>query len=134
MGCPNCGIAKKSGKGSCCAPGGAWFKNCGDAGDTKFDHTWTEGVQACKDVETSFAVESPRQAMLRYGGLTAHPVNDEWTRNKTQRHTNVNYNFLVSDSGNTLCKDYFELLTVVVCICAVLTTHRITVSHKDFKV
>ena len=46
--CLKCGATKKSGKRSCCAPGGAWFKNCGDAGDIKFDHTWTEGVQACK--------------------------------------------------------------------------------------
>ena len=46
--CPKCGTVKKSDKRSCCARGGAWFKNCGDAGDTQFDHTWLEGVQACK--------------------------------------------------------------------------------------
>ena len=46
--CLKCGIAKKSGKRSCCARGGAWFKNCGDADDTKFDHTWIEGIEACK--------------------------------------------------------------------------------------
>ena len=42
--CPNCGT--KDGKLSCCAPGGSWFRKCGN-GD-KFDHTWFEGVQACK--------------------------------------------------------------------------------------
>ena len=46
--CTKCGTIKKSGKRSCCARGGAWFKNCGDAGDTKFDHTWVQGIQACK--------------------------------------------------------------------------------------
>ena len=46
--CFKCGTIKKSGKLSCCAPGGAWFKNCGNAGDSKFEHTWIEGVQACK--------------------------------------------------------------------------------------
>ena len=46
--CPKCGTAKKSKKLSCCAHGGAWYKNCGYEGDTKFDHTWTEGEQACK--------------------------------------------------------------------------------------
>ena len=46
--CTQCGILKKSGKHSCCARGGAWFKNCGDAGDSNFDHTWVEGIQACK--------------------------------------------------------------------------------------
>merc|ERR1711874_274790 len=48
MGCSKCGKIKKTGKLSCCFSGGAWFKNCGDAGDTKFDHTWTDGVKACK--------------------------------------------------------------------------------------
>ena len=46
--CPKCGTTKKSGKLSCCARDGAWFKNCGDAGDKKFDHTWVEGIEACK--------------------------------------------------------------------------------------
>ena len=46
--CSKCGSLKRSGKRSCCARGGAWFKNCGDAGDTQFDHTWAEGMKACK--------------------------------------------------------------------------------------
>ena len=46
--CPKCGTIKKSGKRSCCARGGTWFKKCGDEGDTTFDHTWTEGIEACK--------------------------------------------------------------------------------------
>ena len=49
--CPRC-VAKKSGKLSCCTPGGAWFKNCGDPGDPNFDHTWGEGIQACKNFIT----------------------------------------------------------------------------------
>ena len=28
--------------------GASWFKNCGNDGNSKFDHTWTEGLQACK--------------------------------------------------------------------------------------
>ena len=46
--CPKCGIAKKSGKISCCGRGGSWFDQCGGAGDTKVGHTWHEGLQACK--------------------------------------------------------------------------------------
>ena len=45
--CSKCGLVKKSGIRSCCARGGAWFKNCGDAVDAIFDHTWAEGIQAC---------------------------------------------------------------------------------------
>ena len=48
MMCPNCGTFKRSGRVSCCAPGGAWYKNCGDAGSRKSDHSWFEGVEACK--------------------------------------------------------------------------------------
>ena len=46
--CPTCGIFKKSGKLSCCAPGGAWYENCGDLGDSNYDHLWSDGIQACK--------------------------------------------------------------------------------------
>ena len=46
--CRICGRSKNSGKSSCCARGGAWFKKCGDMDDTQFEHTWAEGVQACK--------------------------------------------------------------------------------------
>ena len=45
--CPKC-AAKKSGQISCCARGGAWFKNCGGVNDANFDHTWEEGIKACK--------------------------------------------------------------------------------------
>ena len=46
--CSKCGASKLSGKPSCCAFGGSWYGKCGDDGDTNFDHTWTEGVKACK--------------------------------------------------------------------------------------
>ena len=41
-----CGTLKK-GKLSCCAPGGSWFKQCGNPGDPK-PHTWFQGIAACK--------------------------------------------------------------------------------------
>ena len=47
-GCPQCATFKKSGKRSCCAPGGAWVNKCGSDGDPKFEHTWAEGMQACQ--------------------------------------------------------------------------------------
>ena len=46
--CPKCGTFAKSGRVSCCAPGGAWFKNCGGAGNRNVDHSWFEGVETCK--------------------------------------------------------------------------------------
>ena len=46
--CGKCGTVKRNGRVSCCAPGGAWFLKCGDPGDSNFDHTWREGIQACR--------------------------------------------------------------------------------------
>merc|ERR1712032_1119383 len=46
--CFKCGIITKSGKISCCGRGGSWFRNCGSAGNAKLEHTWYEGIQACK--------------------------------------------------------------------------------------
>ena len=48
MTCPQCSTFKKSGRNSCCAPGGAWFKNCGGVSNKNVDHKWFEGVAACK--------------------------------------------------------------------------------------
>ena len=45
--CPKCNLLKKSGQLSCCARGAAWFKKCGDPGDSRFEHTWLQGKQAC---------------------------------------------------------------------------------------
>merc|ERR1719174_2166720 len=46
--CLKCGIFGKSGRVSCCTPGGAWFKNCGGFGSKNVDYRWSEGVNACK--------------------------------------------------------------------------------------
>ena len=49
MKCPKCGKFKKSGRVSCCAPGGAWYNNCGGVSSSRdVDHRWFEGVEACK--------------------------------------------------------------------------------------
>ena len=44
--CPKCGEFKRSGRVSCCAPGGSWYKSCGSAGNTNADHRWFEGLEA----------------------------------------------------------------------------------------
>ena len=46
--CTKCGIFKMSGRVSCCAPGGAWYKKCGGEGNTNVGHSWLEGVEACE--------------------------------------------------------------------------------------
>ena len=54
--CPKCAKNKNSEKLSCCARNGAWFKNCGDDGDSGFDYTWNEGVEACEGEWSSSCV------------------------------------------------------------------------------
>ena len=90
--CVKCGVAKKSRVLSCCARGGAWFKNCGGAGDTQFDHTWLEGIQACKRFVSSVPLESPLQAMFRHAGVIAYPRNTTETQNTT-RHVDGTADF-----------------------------------------
>ena len=46
--CSKCGTFTKSRRVSCCAPGGAWYKNCGGASNRDTDHRWFDGVEACK--------------------------------------------------------------------------------------
>ena len=48
MTCSKCATFEKSGRVSCCAPGGAWYKNCEGAGSRGVDYKWSEGVQVCK--------------------------------------------------------------------------------------
>ena len=56
MTCPRCGTFKKSGRVSCCAPGGAWFKNCGGVGNRNVDHRWFEGTEACKRKSEAYSM------------------------------------------------------------------------------
>ena len=46
--CSNCGTFRKSGRVSCCAPGGAWYNKCGNAGNRNLGYSWLEGLEACK--------------------------------------------------------------------------------------
>ena len=65
--CPKCGLSKKSGKRSCCSRGGAWFNKCGDAGDSRFEHTWVEGIQACQSKSSAFRGLQRACALLAIG-------------------------------------------------------------------
>ena len=68
--CPKCGTNKQSGKTSCCFSGGTWFKKCGDSAiASNSEHTWAEGIQACK---VSFSGEAQGQTMLRHQTSIVH--------------------------------------------------------------
>ena len=93
--CPKCSMFKKSGKPSCCAPGGAWFNNCGEGED----HTWFEGVQTCANAES--ATESQAQAIK--------------TQSKIDPEDDV-YDVVVTDS-----RSYYSVLHIGVIVGLSLT-------------
>ena len=113
--CVKCGTTKKSGKRSCCARGGAWFKKCGYAGDTQLDHTWAEGIQACKKNEISTSVElSQLKVKLRH--IAYRP--DTQSRNEDQLKAGIYRSDSMSNAGATDSEDCLRLKkTTVVGIC-----------------
>ena len=52
--CPNCGTFKKSGRVSCCATDGAWYKDCGGVGNGNAGHSWFDGIEACNSKSNVF--------------------------------------------------------------------------------
>ena len=116
--CVKCGIYKKSGKRSCCARGGDWFKNCGDAGDTQFNHTWAEGIQACEDFATIVSLESPRQDMFRHGGVVVHPLHAPRSRNTSQ--AKIDLRDTIFNAGTQDSKVYVGFAKVTASMCVVV--------------
>ena len=114
--CPKCGTTKKSGKHSCCARGGSWFKKCGDGDDTKFDHTWVEGMQACKDYLSSVSVKTLPQNAIRHVGLIAHLLSSAQPQNGLQNRTTINRPASMSTTDFQDSEDYVRLTKVVCCI------------------
>ena len=105
-GCVKC-ATNKVGKRSCCARGGTWFENCGNAGDAKFDHTWAEGIQACNTVKSALTV------MIHHAGVVVYPLNTTQPRNVIQKWAKIYHPGAISNSaiGSKDCVGF------AVCIC-----------------
>ena len=73
--CPKCGTFKNSEKMSCCAFDGAWYKKCGNANDPDFDHTWYEGIQACKEAQAQ-AMSRPKTNDTLQSHAAQEKIND----------------------------------------------------------
>ena len=118
--CPKCGIAKKSGERSCCARGGAWFKKCGDTGGAKFDHRWTEGIQACKGFASS--VSDLQLMLLSQAKFIAYQRNTTTSQNSTQQRSNINRADRMSNHGTTDYGKYVRLAKVTAYFCVLFIT------------
>ena len=110
--CAKCGSQGKSGTFSCCSRGGAWFKKCGDAGNTAFGHTWAEGIQACKVVVTSAPCESPLEVMFHGVRVFVYPHKTVQSQDFTQLQS--------MSTGN-----HAGVVTVAFCICVLFTISQV---------
>ena len=73
--CPTCGTVAKSGKKSCCGPGGSWFRRCGNAGNAQLRHTWHEGILVCKTrAQSKTAMELQVKAAQQGGSVSFNDV------------------------------------------------------------
>ena len=131
-GCLKCGTSKKSGKLSCCVRGGAWFKRCGDAGDAQFDHTWSEGMQACKGSATSIPIDISSQVMLRDVAVTLYPLhaaNTVQPRNTAHQHMqNIDRPGSMLNAGTAHSIDYVYVGFIKV---VVFILHQYFVHHSE---
>ena len=115
-GCLKCGTTETSGKRSCCARGGAWFKKCGDVGDTKFDHTWIEGILACGGFANSVFAESSIAATMHRVQVVPHPANTTQLLSDVYRPTNINRSHSKLSASNSDCNNFDVVVQIVVCI------------------
>ena len=114
--CAHCSSTKRSTEMSCCARGGAWFKNCGDFGDMTFDHTWAEGIQACKGFGKSVLLPSSLQLPSHHVRVIDLRLNTFRSRNTTQRQTNLYSPDSVFNTDKTNSQECDQLMKVVVYI------------------
>ena len=112
--CPRCSRSKKSGKRSCCARGGAWFKSCGDTGDMSFDHSWAEGIQACKGFVTSVSVHSALKLTSLPAIVTDYPIHSGYSQYITQNQIHIGRFGSLPKTDST---GGDELTKTVVCAC-----------------
>ena len=104
--CSKCGIIKRSGKASCCGHGGSWFENCGSVDSATLDHTWKDGIQACKS-QQSQAVLGHQQHVSRPESRTIS-MNDKafttaahgFTPSLTDKSTPMPGTMSIAMSGN----------------------------------
>ena len=125
--CARC-ATNKAGKRSCCARGGAWFKKCGDVGGTQFDHTWVEGMQACKSV--MLPVESPVSHHVEDLRVIVFPLRTAQPQNSTQLEGEIFRPVMsMSNVGSTDSKD--GLGKIVVCIFGLFIIVNLRTSLTD---
>ena len=97
--CPKCGIIGRSGKSSCCGRGGSWFGNCGSADNTKVEHRWYEGLEACKTRTQLEAVRGQESKTAQE--LVSASSNTSIAAPEMNHHTTTHSNMPANTSNGT---------------------------------
>ena len=119
--CPKCAVNKKSGKHSCCASGGAWFNNCGANGNSNSEHTWLEGLQACKDVTSLFSVKAEAKFVMKQTNTTQ--LSNDVEQHIVDHTSVVVHDAPTANSGDNNRLSYIVVLTSVLLIeCLIIQT------------
>ena len=113
--CDKCAPLKKSGKHSCCAPGGTWFNKCGNAGDKDAHYSWLEGIRACDGFTVSFSGNEQPQPMLNHDAVW-YALNATHERDGTHQiavKSGVGGGSGESETGYVDCKCLHELAKAI---------------------
>ena len=116
--CPKCGTIKKSGKLSCCGRGGTWFRKCGAVGDTNFDNTWVEGINACDSFANPYLTQALARA--RHDRTTSQSTSTTEQRHAAEQDVGIYRPSNLSDSDAADCKEHAFLAKIVVLISSLL--------------
>ena len=84
--CAKCGTSTKSGKSSCCSPGGDWFGDCADEVDENHDHTWAEGIKACRCKFHKHHCRGENASVRLYAQILTHHSPTQYYRTCLSRH------------------------------------------------
>ena len=118
--CPKCGVIKKSKQRSCCGVGGAWFNNCGSVLNSKFVHTWTEGIRACKDDAGFLSGEAQSQTVV-HRNITIQ-LHQNGTRGLNGHEKNFcNCDSSKGETSNVTCGKLSKMLSLIlVCLLIII--------------
>ena len=108
--CSECGFLKYTGVRSCCANGGAWFDKCGNPGNSNFEHTWFDGIQACAGRVRSFSRDANLQSMSRQD-IAITQLKDTLSKQNVISQATINNK---SDIHNSDCAVYNRFTSIVI--------------------
>ena len=117
--CPKC-VANDVGTRTCCARGGGWYRTCGKKGDSKAEHTWDEGLRACRD-------PAPGQVQAQAMMVNRTTAIQRWNNVQQQQQNTISSPASsmkdVQGSRAVNCKDHVTVSdpTIVISLFLVLT-------------